>query len=335
MAPTKPPALSILIVSYNTRVMTLTCLDSIVRETKQVSYEIIVVDNASKDGSAAAIAAHPARPRLLALSENIGFARANNVAARAAAGETILLLNPDTEVRDGAIDALMEFAGRHPEAGIWGGRTIFADGSLNPASAWARMTPWRLFCRAAGLTGLAPASPILNSEAYGGWMRDSERDVDIVSGCFLLIRRDLWEKLGGFDTDFFMYGEDADLCLRAIRLGAQPRVTHTATIVHHGGASEPARADKMVRLLTAKATLIARHIPAPLAPLGLLLQAAWPLSRAVACTVLAHVSPSPQRAAAAFEWREIWRRRKEWYAGYEAAVRRGGPDTGSRSPAAA
>lgn len=316
MATTNVPQLSILIVSYNTRAMTLACLDSVVRETSRVSYELIVVDNASQDGSATAIAAHQAGPHLFALAHNIGFGRANNVAARAARGEFILLLNPDTEIRDGAIDKLIEFAARNPKAGIWGGRTIFADGRLNPASAWARMTPWRLFCRASGLTALAANSGFCNGEAYGGWQRDSEREVDIVSGCFLLIKRDLWESLGGFDPTFFMYGEEADLCLRAIRRGAKPRVTPLATIVHHGGASEPARADKMVRLLTAKATLIQRHFPAPLVTLGLWLQAAWPLSRTIACNILARISLSPPRTAAAREWSEIWRRRREWYAGY-------------------
>ena len=312
----KPPRLSILVVSYNTRDLTIACLSSIVRETKHVSYEIIVVDNASTDGSREAIADHPAKPNLIALGENIGFARANNLAARAAKGDLILLLNPDTEVRGGAIDKIAGFAARRPQSMLWGGRTIFPDGTLNPSSAWAKMTLWRLFCRASGLTGLFPDSAVTNGEAYGGWKRDSERAVDIVSGCFLLIDRELWTRLGGFDPLFFMYGEDADLCLRARLLGARPRVTPEATIVHYGGASERVREDKLVKLLAGKAMLIARHFPTVAVPVGLALQALWPLSRAAATLCLARWRKSHESLEAARIWLAVWKRREEWYLGY-------------------
>ena len=316
MAEAGIPALSILIVSYNTRALTLACLDSVVRETQRVAYELIVVDNASTDGSAAAIAAHPSAPRLIALDDNIGFARANNLAATHARGSHVLLLNPDTEVLGGAIDALVAYAHRTPHARIWGGRTTFADGRLNPSSAWAQMSLWGLACRATGLTGLWPDSPICNPEAYGGWLRDSERNVDIVSGCFLLIERQLWQQLGGFDANYFMYGEDADLCLRAQALGASPSITPTATIVHHGGASETVRADKMVRLLTAKSTLIRRFLPRHLVASALVLQALWPLSRAIAHGARARMGRHEGSAREADVWRQVWRRRGEWFAGY-------------------
>lgn len=321
MADAGTPALSILIVSYNTRAMTLACLDSVVRETQRVAYEIIVVDNASSDGSVEAIAAHPAAPRLISLETNIGFARANNMAATLARGQLVLLLNPDTEVQDGAIDALVDFAGVHPRAKIWGGRTTFADGTLNPSSAWAQMSVWGLVCRATGLTGLWPQSPICNPEAYGGWLRDTERDVDIVSGCFLLIERHLWQQLGGFDADYFMYGEDADLCLRAKALGASPRITPTATIIHHGGASETVRADKMVRLLTAKSTLIRRFFPRHLVSLGIALQALWPLSRTIAHRIRTGMTQRETSAREAGIWRQVWQRRREWLSGYDHGAR--------------
>ena len=311
---------SILVVSYNTRALTLRCLDTVAAETR-ATHEVIVIDNASSDGSAVAIGAHPSRPRLIASRDNLGFARANTVAARAARGEYLLLLNPDTEVRDCAIDALIAFAQRTPAARIWGGRTLFADGRLNPSSCWGRMTVWNQLCRALGLTGLVARSEICNGEAYGGWDRGSERDVDIVSGCFLLIRRADWEALGGFDASYFMYGEEADLCLRAARsIGARPRVTPEATIVHHGGASETTRAGKMIKLLTAKATLIRRHWPAWQIPLGLTLLAAWPLSRAMACAAAGRLLRRPRLTAAAATWREIDRARGQWIAGYAPAL---------------
>lgn len=307
---------SILVVSYETRDMTLAALASAVRETRDVSIELIVVDNASTDGSAEAIAAAFPEARLVASKENLGFAAGNNLAATLARGDYLLLLNPDTVVLDGAIDRLVAFARARPEARIWGGRTLFADGSLNPSSCWRRMTPWNLFCRATGLTGFFPASGFLNGEAYGGWPRDTVREVDIVSGCFLLIRRDLWQRLGGFDPTFFMYGEEADLCLRARAFGARPAVTPQAGIIHHGGASERTRAGKMVKLLAAKATLIARHFTPPTRRLGLLLLAAWPLSRWLALSAAARVTHKPSHAQAALTWGEIWARRAEWMRGW-------------------
>lgn len=309
------PEVSILIVSYNTRELTLAAIGSARAETT-VAHEIIVIDNASSDGSAAAIAAHPAGVRLVALDENIGFARANNLAASHARGRYLLLLNPDTVTRDRAIDRLLEFARAEPAAGIWGGRTVFADGSPNPSSAWGRMTLWNLFCRASVLTGLFPRSALFNGEAIAGWARDTVRHVDIVSGCFLLATREVWDRLGGFDPLFFMYGEEADLCLRARAMGARPMATPDAVIVHLGGASETARTGKMVKLLAAKISLIDRHMPAATRPLGRLLLRAWPLGRWLALAAAAKLPGRARYAATAAVWHDIWRRRREWQHGY-------------------
>lgn len=315
-----PVDVSIIIVSYNTRDMTLAAIASAVRETRDVTSELIVVDNASSDGSAEAIATAFPDVRLIASPDNLGFAAGNNLAAAHARGEYLLLLNPDTVVLDCAVDRLVAFARSRPEAGIWGGRTLFADGRLNPASCWRRISLWNLFCRAAGLTGMLPRSALFNSEAYGGWARDRVREVDIVSGCFLLVRRDTWQRLGGFDPVFFMYGEEADLCLRARRIGARPHVTPEAKIVHHGGASETARADKLVKLLAAKASLVARHFHPRARTPGRLLLAAWPLSRWIALSVAARLSRARRHAEAAAVWRDIWRRRGEWLAGWRQAT---------------
>ncbi|MCB1520847.1 MAG: glycosyltransferase family 2 protein [Hyphomicrobiaceae bacterium] len=311
------PAVSILIVSYNTRELTLAAIESASRETT-ANHEIIVVDNASSDGSAAAIASHPSRPRLIALDENIGFGRANNLAARHATADLVLLLNPDTVVRDGAIDRLLEFAAERPAAKIWGGRTIFADGSLNPSSCWHRMTVWNQFCRTSGLAAIFRTSELFNGEAFGGWQRDTVREVDIVSGCLLLIPRALWNELGGFDPLFFMYGEEADLCLRAIRAGARPAVTPTATIVHLGGASEATRSAKMIKLLAAKMSLANRHMHGLERALTHLLITAWPLTRLTALRLASMVSRNEATSKSAAAWSDIWRERDAWRSGYTA-----------------
>lgn len=307
------PVLSILVISYNTRKMTLACLGSVVAETR-APFELIVVDNASADGSPEAIAAAFPGVRLIASPENLGFAEGNNVAARGARGEYLLLLNPDTLVLDGALDRLLDFARAHPEAGIWGGRTRYGDGSLNPSSCWRRMSLWTLVMRSSGLSSLFPASPVLNAEGYGGWRRDSVRAVDIVTGCLFLIRRDFWQRLGGFDPTFVMYGEEADLCRRAQKLGARPTITPAAEIVHYGGASETVRSDKMVRLYRALATLIRRHFPAWQRPVARANLALWPLSRWLVFAVLATLDR--RHAARRDSWREVWRRRGEWLGGY-------------------
>lgn len=304
------PLLSIIVVSYNTCAMTMACLASVMAETFDASFELIVVDNASIDGSAAAIAALCDQVRLIALTENIGFASANNLAARRARGEFLLLLNPDTVVLDNAIDRLATYATANPAAGIWGGRTLFGDGTLDPTSVWARMTPWSMTTRALGLDRAFPASAFFNPEGYGGWTRDSLRSVDIVTGCFLLIRTELWERLGGFDRAFFMYGEEADLCLRAAKLGARPLFVPTATIIHYGGASERTQAGKVEKLFRAKVTLMRRHWSAPARAFGKAMLAAWPLSRLIAATLLGR---RPQAAL----WREVWSRRTIWLAGYD------------------
>lgn len=311
------PELSILIISYETREMTLACLASVFAETR-ADFEVIVVDNASHDGSAAAIAAAYAdepRLRLIAEPRNHGFSGANNLAAKDARGEFLLLLNPDTVVLDGALDRLLAFARSRPEARIWGGRTVFADGALNPSSCWARPTAWSAFARTSGLTGLFPRSALCNPEAYGGWDRGDAREVDIVVGCLLLIRRETWAALGGLDPAFVMYGEEADLCLRARRaLGARPAITPEATIIHHGGASERVRADRVVRILAGKASVMRRHLAGPSRALALWFHKLWPLTRWGAASAIGALPGRKGEGAAV--WREVWARRAEWAEGW-------------------
>lgn len=306
------PKVSVLIVSYNTREMTLACLRSVAVQT-QIPHEVIVIDNKSQDGSAEAVAAEFPDVLLMAEQDNHGFAKGNNIAAKRARGEYVLLLNPDTIVLNGAIDQLVAFAERKPRAKIWGGRTFFGENSLNTSSCWRRMSLWNIFCRTAGLTGVFPRSALFNSEAYGGWDRDSERQVDIVSGCFFLIKRVDWEKLGGFDPVFVMYGEEADLCLRASRdLSAMPQVTANATIIHYGGASERVRADRVIRVLRAKAEMLNRHIPGWQRPLARGLFLLFPLSRKIAASIGVRKGGGESSNV----WREVWQRRAEWGNGF-------------------
>jgi N-acetylglucosaminyl-diphospho-decaprenol L-rhamnosyltransferase len=305
------PQLSIIIISFNTRDITLACLESVYAQTRETGFEVIVLDNASTDGSADAVAARFPAVLLIRNPTNLGFAGGNNAAVRHASGEYLLLLNPDTVVLDGAIDKLMAFARARPEAGIWGGRTLFADGSLNATYCWKRQTVWSAFCCGTGLSSMFRGSRVLDPEAMGAWNREETPEVDIVSGCFLLITRALWDKLGGFDPAFFMYGEEADMCLRAREQGARPRITTAATIIHLGGASEKVRSDKLVRLIKAKTLLIRRHWSAPAARVGVAMLTFWPLSRAMVWSLLAPLKGDAGRESAQV-WSGVWMRRREW-----------------------
>jgi GT2 family glycosyltransferase len=311
------PTISVVIVSYNTRDMTLECLRSVFDQT-DASLDVIVVDNASTDGSPDAIRAQYPQVTVLAEPINHGFGPAHQIAMQYAKAPWVLLLNPDTEILDGAIDKLLAFARRMPGAGIWGGRTIYADGSLNKTSCWRKMTPWSLLCRITGLTSLFSRSALFNCEEYAGWQRDTERNVDIVTGCFLLMRRTLWDDLRGFDPTFYMYGEEADLCIRAKALGCRPSVTPEAQIIHHGGQSDPMATERTIKVLRAKTELILRHFPSGLRRACAVLHMCFPLSRLVGARVLQIVAPAKDRSQVADYWSKIWSRRAEWRYGFRA-----------------
>ena len=322
MTTTVDPYVSIVIISYNTRDMTLACIRSVLAETK-TPHEVIVLDNASTDGSAEAIAAAFPEVQLICETQNHGFGPAHPIAVEKARSDWILLLNPDTVVLDGALDALIRFADQTPDAGIWGGRTLYEDGSLNPTSCFRRMTLWSVTCRLLGLNGLFRHSELFNSEYYGNWARDSEREVDIVTGCLFLLRREFWITLGGFDPAFTMYGEEVDFCLRAKAMGARPRITPEATIIHHGGASQTVKADKMVRLMRAKMELISRHFPKGQKALGLSLFRLWPVTRMIAFGAMARFMPTQKirhrTRHSSSVWIEVWQRRIEWERGFSPA----------------
>lgn len=310
-----PPELTVIIVSYNTAALTLKAIETLFEHTHKTRFDCVVFDNGSNDGSAARIKDAFPTVRVIASPENVGFAQANNIAAQACQTPYLLLLNPDTETHPGAIDALMDFAKTRPQAGIWGGRTVFADGTLNIASCWAAPSLQSLFFRALGLSTLFPRSGFINCETYGRWQRDSVREVDIVVGCFLLIGRPLWQELGGFGQKYFMYGEDADLCLRARRLGFRPAITPDAQIIHHVGASTPRNEEKAILVMKSRVSLICDHWPGWHIGYGIFLMWLWAAIR-FGITRPFSRSVHTKRRKSAERWHAIWTRRHEWLTGY-------------------
>jgi len=301
---------SILVVSYNTRELTLAALRSVFEQTSDVSFEVVVVDNASRDGSADAVAAEfGERVNLVRSEQNLGFAGGNNLAASHAAGRWLLLLNPDTVVLDAAIDRWVRVADEHPEHKIYGGRTVFADGSLNPTSAWAEPTVLSMVLRGLGVSALMRRSSVANPEMMPRWDRTSAREVDIVSGCFLLIDHELWRELGGFDESFRLYAEEFDLCLRARGLGAHPYVLPEATIIHLGGASDRVLEDQTVRQYAARVMLMRKHWRPVSAWIGTRALDLWAFNKLTRARIQKALSRKHDLDA----WRRIWRRRREWH----------------------
>jgi len=305
--------LSVVVVSFNTRDLTLKALETLFQNAGDVSMRVLVWDNASEDGSADAIAEQFPQVELVRSTENIGFAAANNRAAEMVDTEWLLLLNPDTETHKDAIKNLFDFAKANPKAGIVGGRTVFPDGSLNPASCWNRMTIWSLLCNATGLRRMFPETTVFNPEGIGSWKRDTVREVDIVVGCFLMVPTRLWRELGGFDTKYWMYGEESDLCMRAARLGYQPMITPDAQIMHLVGASTPKLSSKVVNLMRAKATLIHDHWGPITKPIGIGLLWIWVANHRIASLATRMMRGDNDASS---RWDLLWTERRDWMAGY-------------------
>lgn len=302
---------SILIVTYRCRDEARACLASIDANTRGVEHEVVVLDNASEDGTVEMVRDEFPHVRLIALAENVGFAAGVNLAAEHAEGEYLLLLNPDTLVHEGAVENLVEFARRHPEHGLYGGRTLRPNGDVDPGSCWSQQTLWSLFCWAAMLTPAFPNSRLFDPESIPGWQRDSVREVGIVTGCLMLAPRGVWDQLEGFDRRFWMYGEDADLSNRAIQAGYRPAITPDAVITHEVGVSSATQANKVILILRGKVTLVRKHWHSPRRQAGLALLLLGAGARALLARVLGRRAGSRLTP-----WLEIWRDRATWLAGY-------------------
>jgi len=304
--------LSIIVVSDHTPQLAARALTSVMTETRQSSYEVIVAQTGPGEGPEGGVVAHPVAPLLLHLPACTSTARAANQAARLAGGKYLLLLHADALVIDRAIDKLLAFAAANPYARIWGGRTLFQNRKLDSKSCWQRMTLWNLFCRTSGLPAIFEGSNLFNAGAYGGWARDTVRKVDIVSDAFILIERDLWNSLKGFDTAFENYGHEADLCLRARTFAAQPMFTPDATILHSGKPHDLLIASSTLDLIASETALVQRHWNSAAAPFGRFLLNVWPLTRAITTTTAATLIPADRARCAARHWRTVWKRRAEW-----------------------
>jgi GT2 family glycosyltransferase len=229
--------LSVVIVSYNVSSFldqTLATLDDSAREFE---YEVFVVDNASPDDSVDMVRRKHPRVKLIANSDNRGFAAANNQALRLASGKYILLLNPDTVLRRDTIRTMIEFLDSHPEAGGAGCKVINPDGTLQLACRRGFPTPGVAFFKLIGLSSIFPKSRTFGAYNLTYLDPDAVAEVDAVSGSFMMLRKEALDRVGHLDETFFMYGEDLDLCYRIKQDGWKIYYIPTTEIIHFKGES--------------------------------------------------------------------------------------------------
>lgn len=240
------PDVSIIIVNYNTRQLTMDCLASVYESLTSFQYEIIVVDNASHDGSVEAIRGEYPDVRLIANRDNTGFAVANNQGMDIAKGRYILLLNSDTVVQTDTLEVMIGFMDRHPEMGASGCKVILPDGSLDKACKRGFPTPSASFYYAFGISRMFPDRPKFNQYQLGHLSPDDEYPVDCLVGAFMLVRRETIDQVGGLDETFFMYGEDIDWCYRIKEAGWGIYYYPRTYIVHYKGASARRKPMKII-----------------------------------------------------------------------------------------
>jgi GT2 family glycosyltransferase len=230
------PEVSVIIVNWNTHDLLRGCLASIINETS-TSYEIIVIDNASSDASCAMVSAEFPSATLIANTANRGFAAANNQGLAVARGRNVLLINPDTIMLDRAIDRMLNWLDAHPDVGCVGCQILEGPGVIQQ-TCFADPSPKNLLIAEAGLQRLARWIPAFGRSWYLDWDRRTEREVDVVSGMFMLVPRVVLEKVGPLDEAFFVYAEEADWCRRISKAGWRCVFAPVAQIIHLDGGSK-------------------------------------------------------------------------------------------------
>jgi N-acetylglucosaminyl-diphospho-decaprenol L-rhamnosyltransferase len=228
--------LSIIIVNWNSKDYLRKCIASILAETRNIEFEIIVIDGASFDGTDKMLRQHYPQVRFIQSSQNIGFAKANNEAFKFSRGNTILFLNPDTEIKGKAVQVLLRESQSLPDAGVVGAKLLNTDGTIQTSCIRSFPTI---------LNETLDFEPLrqrfLHSRLWGmGPLFDKSKEmiaVDAISGACMMVRRSVFEKVGMFSTHYFMYSEDIDLCYKTAKLGFRNYYVPSAIVTHHGGGS--------------------------------------------------------------------------------------------------
>ncbi len=263
------PTLSIIIVNYNTRQLLDDCLVSLATAVPPPGgVEIIVVDNASADGSVDMVRQKYTAVQVVALPQNVGFSAGNNRGLDVATGEYVLFLNSDTRVSEQALAEPLAYMQSHPQVGALTVRLIYPNGQRDPDNHRGFPTPWNAFCHFAGLGKLFPNNPHFNGyfQSYANFA--DTHPVQVIAGSFMMMPMSLCRQLGGWDETYFFYGEDIDFCYRIWQAGYEIVYYPHVDVLHYKGASsglrkesaEIARPPKETRVRVAKESVRAMKI---------------------------------------------------------------------------
>jgi GT2 family glycosyltransferase len=233
---------SIIIVNWNSTAFVEKCLKSIYENAGSLDFEVVVVDNASGDGCREMVRRDFSRVHFIQSERNLGFAGANNIGARRCSGRNLLFLNPDTEIIGTALQSLINVLDRTHDAGIVGPKLLNSDLSVQASCIQRFPSILNQVLDSEFLRGLFPRSALWGTHPL---LEDSAQpvSVDVIAGACLMIKADVFAKLGGFDTGYFMYAEDVDLCFSAARMAWKNYYVSSASVVHHGGRSSDAQSE--------------------------------------------------------------------------------------------
>lgn len=237
------PVVSAIVVSWNTRKLTLDCVESLASTLAALSTEIIVVDNASSDDTVERLRSKYPLVKLIANQQNLGFARANNLGMAACTGQYVALINSDVVLPRGCLENIVLYMDHHPDIGMLGPKMILRDGSIGP-SVYKFPTVWNWFCNALGLSLAFRSSGAFGNFELPNFDYNKTQDVDILTGWFWVVRSSALREVGLLDDRFFMYGEDLDWPRRFQKAGWRVTYYSEAQAIHYCGASSdraPAR----------------------------------------------------------------------------------------------
>lgn len=239
--------LSVVIVNYNVKEELTFCLSSVQRALQDVEGEVFVVDNHSADGSCDVVKTLFPWVTLIENAENLGFARANNIAIKKSCGEYVLLLNPDTVVEQDTFSKMLAFMDEHDNCGGLGVKMLDAQGTFLPESKRGIPTPWVAFCKLFGLYKLFPKSEKCNRYYLSNIPQDAVAEVEILAGACMLLRKSVLDEVGLLDETYFLYGEDVDISYRILQAGYKNYYFPETSIIHLKGASTKKLEVKSVR----------------------------------------------------------------------------------------
>jgi GT2 family glycosyltransferase len=229
--------LSVIILNYNVRYFLELCVLSVECALKNIDSEIIVVDNNSPDESCEMIKTRFPNVKLIQNSENAGFPKGNNIGVSEAKGEYICILNPDTVVAEDTFEKVLAFAQNQKNLGIVGVKLIDGTGNFLPESKRGIPKPWVAFTKIVGLHKLFPKSPLFNKYYAQHLSEDQTGEVEILVGAFMVLKKELYIEVGGFDEDCFMYSDDIDLSYMVLQKGKRNYYFHETTVIHYKGES--------------------------------------------------------------------------------------------------